>query len=261
MMGRCGCLARRRLAARAIYQKVFAKDRSAALQELEQLHTAPEPWLGKRVEPEFPAIESGLRFLIRPYDGYSVGLFLEHRGNRRRVRELARGRIVLNAFAYTCGFSVAAAAGGAAETVSVDLSKKYLEWGKRNFAANGLELGAHRFICSDVFDYYARARRQGRRFDLVVLDPPTFARAKRPRRVFALAADLGRLVAGAVELLQPGGYLLLAVNHRGTSRRRLESSIERAAGQRGCQIVERPRLPVDFRGDPGYAKAVLARVD
>jgi 23S rRNA (cytosine1962-C5)-methyltransferase len=253
--------ARRRLGARAVYCKRFARDRSEAGAELNKRHREPAPWLGEPVERELGVLENGIRFLLRPYDGYSVGLFLEHRDNRRRVRERAAGRTVLNAFAYTCGFSVAAALGGAAATFSVDVSKRYLEWGKRNFAANNLELTGHTFICSDVFDYYRRAKRQGRRFDLIILDPPTFARTKRPKRVFVLADDLERLVAGAIERLNPGGWLLLATNHRGTSRPRLERAVALASGSRGHQIVERPRLPPDFPGDESYAKSIWARID
>lgn len=253
--------ARWRLGARAVYRKSFARDRSTALGALDEPHTDPTPWLGEAVAEEFPVLESGIRFLVRPYGGYSVGLFLEHRENRGRVRRLAAGRIVLNAFAYTCGFSVAAALGGAVGTVSVDVSRKHLEWGKRNFAVNGIDLSPHRFICSDIFDYYRRARRQQQRFDLIILDPPTFARAKRPKQVFVQAEDLDRLVAGDVERLNPGGYLLLTTNHRGTSRERLEGAVKLAAGTRPCQVVERPRLPLDFAGDKGYAKSILARVD
>jgi len=255
----CAC-AQQRLGARAVYRKIFARERSSALGRLEKLHTDPQPWLGQPVEPELPVLESGARFLVRPYDGYSVGLFLEQRENRRRVRALAAGRCVLNAFAYTCGFSVAAALGGATATVSVDLSGKCLDWGRRNFAANGIEPAAHSFIRSDIFDYYRRAHRCGRRFDLIILDPPTFARSRRPRRVFTVAADLERLIAGAVELLNPGGYLLLATNHRGTSRQRLERLAAQAAGRRPLQVAERPGLPLDFRGDADYAKTVLVRV-
>lgn len=250
-----------RLGARAVYRKFFARDRSAALPTASGLHADPKPWLGEAVEAEFPVLENGIRFLIRPYEGYSVGLFLEHRDSRQRVRSLAEGRTVLNGFAYTCAFSVAAALGGATETVSVDISKKSLEWGKRNFATNRLDLGRQRFICSDIFGYYRRARRQQRSFDLVILDPPTFARSKRSKRVFALPGDLERLVTGAVGLLNPGGYLLLATNHRRTTRRELERVIVVAAGTRPVAIVARPRLPLDFSGDQGYARSVLARLD
>jgi 23S rRNA (cytosine1962-C5)-methyltransferase len=252
--------ARRRLGARAVYRKDFARDRSAAHRSLSQQHSDATPWVGEPVEAELPVLENGIRFLIRPYDGYSVGLFLEHRDNRRRLRELAAGLSVLNAFAYTCAFSVATALGGAAATTSVDVSRKYLEWGQRNFAANGLDLGSHRFICSDIYNYYRRARRQGRRFDLIILDPPSFGRARRPRRTFVLAEDLEKLVAGAVELLNSAGYLLLATNHRGISCRRLEATVTSAPGSRPVELVDRLRLPLDFAGDQGYAKGLLARL-
>ncbi|MFQ5807797.1 MAG: class I SAM-dependent rRNA methyltransferase [Phycisphaerae bacterium] len=252
--------ARRRLGARAVYRKCFVPDRGAAEQTLNELHTDPTPWVGEAVESEFPVRENGIRFLIRPYQGYSVGLFLEHRENRQRVRTLASGRALLNAFAYTCAFSVAAALGAAAATTSVDVSSKHLEWGKRNFAVNAIDPARHTFICADIFDYYRRAKRQRRCFDLIVLDPPTFARSRRPKRTFVLTDDLERLVTGAVELLSAGGYLLLATNHRGTSRRRLERVVAVTAGARPCEIVERPRLPRDFRGDPGYARSILARL-
>lgn len=251
---------RRQLNARAVYAKFFGRDRAAAARDTDARQRDPVPWLGEPVEAELAVLENGIRFLVRPYEGYSVGLFLEHRANRPRVRRLAAGRRVLNAFAYTGGFSVAAALGGAAGTVSIDVSKRFLEWGKRNFAANGLDPDSHTFICSDIFDYYRRARRQRRRFDLIILDPPTFARLRRPKRTFAIAEDLDRLVAGAVELLDPDGHLLLATNHRGTPRRRLERSVAEACASRGWEVIERPRLPADFRGDPDYAKSVLVRV-
>lgn len=252
---------RERLGARAVYHKYFVRDRSRGEQTVGALHRDPTPWIGEPVPPEFPVLENGIRFLVRPYDGYSVGLFLEHRENRQRIRTLARGRRVLNAFAYTCGFSVAAALGGARETVNVDVSKKYLEWGRRNFLVNQLPLNDHLFLCDDIFDYYRRAQQRGWRFDLVILDPPSFARTKRPRRTFVLTEALTKLVAGALRLLNADGYLLLATNQRGISRRRLEAAVTESAGRRGFEICARPRLPADFAGDPGYARALLVQVD
>jgi 23S rRNA (cytosine1962-C5)-methyltransferase len=246
--------------ARAVYRKVFAQERSTALPQLEALHQDATPWLGTPIEEEFPVRENGMAFLIRPYDGYSTGLFMEHRDNRQRIRELARGKTVLNTFAYTCGFSVAAALGGAEQVVSVDVSKKYLDWGERNFQVNTLNPAPHLVIRSDVFDYLGRARRQGRRFDLIILDPPTFGRAKRPKRVFSITEDLDRLTEEAVELLSPGGHVLLATNHRGTARRRLEQALAAAARGGRVESVACPALPADFRGDPDYAKFVLCRL-
>ena len=112
------------LGARAAYRKVFPKDRSGARKRWERLHSDPDPWIGTPVEPEFAVLENGMQLLVRPYDGYSTGVFLEQRANRRRLRELAAGGRVLNAFAHTCGFTVAAGLGGAAQTVSVDISAR-----------------------------------------------------------------------------------------------------------------------------------------
>ncbi len=249
------------LGTRGVYRKTFVRNRSAAGEDIEQMHHSPDPWIGKPVDPELPVLENGLRFLIRPYDGFSAGLFPEQRENRRRVRELARGHRVLNAFSYTGSFSVAAAAGGAASVSSVDMHKRYLEWGKANFAANGIETAGHWFFCSDVFEFFHRARRQGRRFDLIILDPPTFSRSRRPARVFVLEERLGELCGGAMELLDPGGMVLLSTNHRGISTSRLEEELALASGGRRCTVLERPALPSDFAGDPDYAKAILARID
>jgi len=281
----------RRLGTRAVYRKVFVRDRGHVPPDVAALHKDSQPWIGQPVEPELAVREHGLRFLIHPYAGFSVGLFLEHRDNRRRVRELAAGRRVLNAFSYTGGFSVAAAAGGATLVASVDLSKRYLEWSKRNFAANSLDLGPHRFYCSDILAFYRRAHRQGHRYDLIVLDPPTFSRQphtkpeKRGResfagtarrvlrtkdsrplflhgnRVFELAKQLDALVGGALGLLDPGGTILLATNDRGLDRERLEGALRQADASRRCTIVDHPPLPVDFAGDPNYFKTLIARFD
>ncbi len=254
--------AAQQLAARAVYRKVFPADRSATRPDLEQLHHDAHPWIGEPVEPEFPVLENGLRLLARPYDGFATGIFLEHRLNRQRIRELARGRRVLNAFAYTCGFTVAAALGGAASTVSVDVAGKALDWGRRNLEANGVALADHALVRADVFDYCRRAQRQQRTFDLIILDPPTLGRTRRPASVFSLAEDLDRLVAAVLPLLAADGLLLLCTNHRGTSHRRLEVAAQAAAGQAGrsVAVVARTKLPADFPGDPDYAKAVLLRL-
>lgn len=254
--------AARRLGARAVYRKVFPKDRSARDPVLEQLHRDPTPWTGTATLPELAVREHGLTFLVRPYDGYATGLFLDHRTQRARVRALAAGRRVLNMFSYTCGFTVAAAAGGAVATVNVDISKKYLEWGKRNLAANELTLNRHRFICADVFDYYRRAVRQGHRFDLIILDPPTFARVRTPARTFELARDLEQLANGAVNLLEYGGYVHLSANSQGISVRRLKEVLSHTtrSHRRRCEAVETLRPPDDFPGAAADVQAVLGRV-
>ncbi len=250
-----------RIGAKAVYRKHHVRDRATPDPTIEREHHDATPWLGTSVNEEVDARESGITYRIRPYDGYSVGLFLDHRENRRRVRAMAPGRRVLNLFSYTCGFSLAAAVGGAASVSSVDLSKRYLEWGKRNFTANGLPLDGHWFFCSDALDFFKRAARQGRRYDLIVIDPPTFGRSGKGGKVFVLDELLERLGAGAVSLLDPGGHLLLACNHRRLNHDDLEGALQAGAASRKVHVLERPPLPADFPGDLDYAKTIIARVD
>lgn len=253
--------ARSALGARAVYLKRFPADRSAALKRLESFHRDETPWIGDAVEPERTVSEHALNYIVRPYDGYSTGLFLDQRANRARIRAAADAKSLLNLFAYTCSFSVAAAAGGAARTTSVDASRRYLEWGKRNFAVNRLSLENHTFICSDALAYFKRAARQGRRFDILVVDPPAFGRDKASGRVFALVDDLDALLGGAVGLLASGGLLLFTTNLRGLRRARILGALRRAAGHRRVRRPDELELPADFAGDPDYARSFLMQLD
>ena len=187
-------------------------------------------------------------------------MFLDQRDNRQRIRRMARDKSVLNLFAFTCGFSVAAAVGGAAMTASVDLSKKSLAWGKRNFTANDLPLAQHQFYCSDTFDYYKRAVRQGHRYDIIILDPPTFARGTKPGRSLQTGTDMVRLIEGAMPLLVPDGLLLVATNHRDRSVGWLRQQVEAGVGPRRVKIVDAPSPPLDFAGSREAAKTIFARI-
>jgi len=204
-------------------------------------------------------VENGIRFLIRTDKGSAVGLFLDQRENRRRVRELAEGRRVLNLFAYTCGFSVSAALGRAESTTSVDLSPAHLQWGRENFALNRIEPRAHEFFAEDSPDFIKRARRQNRRYGMIILDPPTFAHARRGRRTFSVLADLAELVSRVADVLDPGGILMVSTNHRGMSKRDLQARVKEGARGRRFEVIASPRLPVDFAADPGHAKTLFAR--
>ncbi|MFO0972638.1 MAG: class I SAM-dependent methyltransferase [Phycisphaerae bacterium] len=249
-----------RVAAPTVYLKHFVRDRAAVAVEHEQAHRDAAPWIGPAGPAERSVHEHGLTFLVRPFDGFSVGLFLEQRDNRARVRAAAAGSRVLNLFAYTCGFSVAACSGGAAEVVSVDLSKRYLEWGRRNFAANRLPDGAAKFFCRDAVDHLRRAERHPPEFDLVILDPPTFARQRRPARVFVLREQLEPLLRAAIARVRSGGLLLACTNDRDLSTADLERAARVAAGSRRCTIVERPALPADFPGDAAYSTSIWVRI-
>jgi len=167
---------------------------------------------GDVASPEAVVTERGLSFGIDFSAGYSVGLFCDQRLNRAHLESL-RPRRVLNCFAYTCAFSVAAARAGA-ETLSLDLAKKSLERGRANLALNGLSAETHRFIADDVFAVLPRLVRRGERFDAIILDPPTFSRGAKGN-VFRAERDLGGLLEQAFDLASPGAHILLSSNARG----------------------------------------------
>ena len=210
----------------------------------------PTLWAGEAVDAPFTMRENGLAYRIDFGGGYSQGIFLDQRENRLALRRRMRpGMAVLNCFAYTCAFSVAAAMGGAA-TTSVDLSRRSLDWGKENFVLNGLspDGGEHHFLAGDVFDSLRRLARQGRRFDAVVLDPPTFSR-DRKGQVFRVGDDFGALAALAAPLLSPQGALLCSSNARGLTtngfRRMILDGLPSAGGWR---VLSAP-MPPDFTGE------------
>jgi 23S rRNA (cytosine1962-C5)-methyltransferase len=155
------------------------------------------------------ATENFLKYGIDFGAGYSVGLFIDQRENRRYIRQLKPKR-VLNCFAYTCSFSVAAASVGAL-TVNVDLSKKSLERGRENFGLNGLPTTGHRFISDDVATVLPRLARRGEKFDVIILDPPTFSRSHRGK-TFHAERDFEHLLTQALELIERDGWILLSTN-------------------------------------------------
>ena len=163
--------------------------------------------VGERVVVE----EGGLKFLVNFTDYLDTGLFLDHRKTRARIRELAKGKRFLNLFCYTGTATVYAAAGGAASTTSVDMSRTYLDWAKRNLAVNGLR-GAHEFIQEDCIAWLAE--RGPAAYDLIFLDPPTFSNSKRMTREFDVQRDHADLIRAAMERLAPGGLLLFSTNFR-----------------------------------------------
>jgi 23S rRNA (cytosine1962-C5)-methyltransferase len=213
--------------------------------------TAPKHLAGEPADKPFCVLESGLQFEIDFQAGYSPGLFLDQRINRARLRGLARGKMLLNTFSYTCAFGVVAATGGAA-TVNIDLSRHYLDWGKRNYELNRIDLKDHDFLYGDVFDWLRRFQRRGREFDLIVLDPPTFSRDRRSG-VFRVQEDYGELASLAAACLHRNGWLLCCTNFRGMTFNAF-LRILRTAIDRPFQAVP-GSMPPDFTGD-NYLKTV-----
>jgi 23S rRNA (cytosine1962-C5)-methyltransferase len=171
---------------------------------------------GRRGE-DFIVGEAGLRFIVNLEAYLDTGLFLDHRITRSMVRERAAGKRVLNLFAYTGSFTVYAAHGGARESVSVDISNTYQHWARRNFELNGLDLSRHRLVRADVVAFLRDAIQAGERFDLIVLDPPTFSNSKKMQVALDVQRDHPQLIADCLRLLSPGGELFFSTNLRGFS--------------------------------------------
>jgi 23S rRNA (cytosine1962-C5)-methyltransferase len=238
--------------------------RSLWLKLLEQGEKdAPVLIEGEAPEMPFLVRENGVNFEIDLEAGYSQGIFLDQRLNRKRVGELVReagGGTVLNTFAYTCGFSAVAAAAGAT-TTSIDLSGNYLEWGKRNLTANGCDPAEHYFVKGDVQEWLRQFAKKGRKFDGVVLDPPTFSRVKGGKGVFRVEKDYAALVELAVRECADDGWLLCCTNHRGLEPWRFESMVRAGLRDAGCEEaeVEPAEMPPEFSGEQ-YLKSLWVRV-
>ncbi|HYF29853.1 MAG TPA: class I SAM-dependent methyltransferase [Chitinophagaceae bacterium] len=190
---------------------------------------------------EFIVHENGLQFRVNLSDYLDTGLFLDHRITRQMVREQSRDKHVLNLFCYTGSFSVYAAAGLAAAITSVDLSKTYLQWAKDNMQLNGFtNPRQNTFLSEDVLQFLAAPRNE--RFDLVVLDPPTFSNSKRMKDFLEIQRDHVMLINQCLHMMKPGGLLYFSTNF---SKFRLETAQIKAASIRD---ITRQTTPFDFEG-------------
>ncbi|HEU4625350.1 MAG TPA: bifunctional 23S rRNA (guanine(2069)-N(7))-methyltransferase RlmK/23S rRNA (guanine(2445)-N(2))-methyltransferase RlmL [Steroidobacteraceae bacterium] len=160
--------------------------------------------------------EGGLELRVNFDDYLDTGLFLDHRPTRARIRELARDKRFLNLFSYTGTVTVHAAAGGARSSVSVDLSRTYLDWAERNLALNGLATRDHRLVQADCREWLAEAGRglekYREKYDLIFLDPPTFSNSKRMEGVLDIARDHAALIDSCMKVLAPDGLLVFSTN-------------------------------------------------
>ncbi|MGH8550202.1 MAG: class I SAM-dependent methyltransferase, partial [Methylococcales bacterium] len=206
-------------------------------------HTNLQDLPGKFVEVE----EAGHRFQVNFDSDLDTGLFLDHRIIRGMIKQYARGHRFLNLFGHTGSATVYAAAGGALSTTTVDLSKTYLEWARKNLALNGVESTAHQFIQADAADWIDQAigkSRRDHRFDLIFLNAPTFSNSKAMDGVFDIERNHMDLLGRAVQLLAPDGLLLFS-----TSCRKAWLEKDRLAGFTIVDISRRT-LPRDFERNP-----------
>jgi 23S rRNA (cytosine1962-C5)-methyltransferase len=300
-----------RFSARAAYHRPLSRQ----IRRTVPIEASHRLLLGQAAPDRFTICENGLQFELSLTEGYSVGLFLDQRDNRRRLltghiaaafelvvgraSRLSPGRLapsssetdrpptegaggssrqgadpplaprpsaleILNTFAYTCAFSVCAAKTGA-RTTSLDLSKKYLEWGKRNFTLNGLDPASHDFIYGDTFDWLRRLARKQRLFDVILLDPPTFSQSKETG-VFRAEKDYGKLVAAALPLLKSGGILFASTNAAHWPPTDFVACVEQTVLASRRKILQRhyapqpPDFPIS-RAEPAYLKTLWLRVD
>jgi 23S rRNA (cytosine1962-C5)-methyltransferase len=257
------------------YHKILSRHvRGASTTE-----SSPQHVFGETAPERFTIRENGIQFELSFNEGYSVGLFLDQRDNRRRLltRHIASGfpllpptldprpstPELLNVFAYTCGFSVCAAKTGM-RTTSLDLSKKYLEWGRRNFALNDIDPAEHDFIFGDAFDWMRRLAKKGRAFDVIVLDPPSFSQSKE-HGAFRVEKNYGELVTAALPLLNPEGVLLASTNAAEWPPEKFLAVVEQSVSAAKRKILKQhyapqpPDFPVS-RAEPAYLKTVWMKI-
>jgi 23S rRNA (cytosine1962-C5)-methyltransferase len=273
--------------ARGVYHKILTRQ----ARRVTAAQASPQHLLGEAAPEPFVIRENGLQFELSFREGDSVGLFLDQRDNRRRLltghvasgfplcpsspgtrhpvlRSASDGGgsspTVLNCFAYTCGFSVSAAKAGAL-TTSLDLSKKYLERGKRNFALNQIDPAGHDFIFGDVFDWLRRLAKRGRQFDLLLLDPPTFSQSKE-RGIFRAEKDYAELVTSALPLVKPGGVLFASTNAADWPPKDFVACVTAAVRGAKRKILQQHYVPQppDFpisREELSYLKTMWLRIE
>jgi 23S rRNA (cytosine1962-C5)-methyltransferase len=164
-------------------------------------------------QSEFIVKENNLKFIVNLSDYLDTGLFLDHRVTREKVKTEVKEKKVLNLFSYTGSFSVYGASGKANEVVTVDLSKTYLDWAKRNMQLNGFaDTNKYKFIQADVLQYLKTISQNT--FDLIILDPPTFSNSKRMEDILDIQRDHGKLINDCIRILKPGGKIYFSTNYK-----------------------------------------------
>ena len=200
---------------------------------------------GQEAPDFFTVLENGVLYQVFMNDGLMTGIFLDqHEVRGSLVDGLAMGKSLLNMFSYTAAFSVAAVMGGASQTTSVDLAKRSRELSQAHFQANGISTDDHRFIVMDVFEYFKYAKRKALTYDVIVLDPPSFARNK--KQTFSVAKDYHKLISQSLEILNPGGIIIASTNAANVSRQKFTEQIDKGFAGRSYQILNKYGLPADF---------------
>ncbi|PAF36585.1 RlmI/RlmK family 23S rRNA methyltransferase [Terribacillus saccharophilus] len=204
---------------------------------------------------EFPLIvlENGMKYAVDLNDGAMTGIFLDQRNVRKALRDhYSEGKTVLNTFSYTGAFSVAAVLGGATKTTSVDVAKRSLPKTIEQFAVNEIDYEAQDIKVMDVFDYFRYADRHDLKFDVVVLDPPSFARTK--KITFSTAKDYPKLLKDTLKITNQGGIIIASTNNASFNMKKFKSFIDKAFTESNTRykILEEHQLPEDFTVPNNY---------
>ncbi|WLD93310.1 class I SAM-dependent rRNA methyltransferase [Alkalihalobacillus sp. AL-G] len=199
---------------------------------------------------EFPIIvkENGVNFSVYLNDGAMVGVFLDQREVRKAIRDqYSNGKTVLNTFSYTGAFSVFAALGGSSKTTSVDLAKRSLSKTIEQFSVNGIDYEAHDIRVMDVFNYFKYVKRNNLKFDMVILDPPSFARSKKHR--FSVAKDYKDLLKEAIAITEDNGTIVASTNYAGFDMKKFKQFIVQAFKEMNgsYKLLNEFSLPKDFK--------------
>ncbi|MCO4617404.1 putative SAM-dependent methyl transferase [Streptococcus infantarius subsp. infantarius] len=200
---------------------------------------------GQEAPETFTILENGVKYSVFMNDGLMTGIFLDqHEVRDALINELGLGKRVLNMFSYTAAFSVAAAMGGAIETTSVDLAKRSRELSQAHFEANGLDVTNHHFVVMDVFEYFKYAKRKNLTFDLIVIDPPSFARNK--KQTFSVAKDYHCLISQALEVLSDDGTIIASTNAANLTVAQFKKQLEKGFASLKHEYIRLQQLPSDF---------------
>jgi len=206
-------------------------------------------------DPETIVSEYGIKFKVNLNDGLNCGLFLDMRHNRRMVGEFAKARKVLNCFSYTCAFGVHARAQGACEVINTDISRKVLERGKINYQLNDMTPSPGEFVKVDSVSYLQRALKKNNKFDVIILDPPSFARYD--EGVFQVKRDMPELIDLSVRVLNGGGALWVSTNYSETSYTDLEKMLADHLNGRRVAQIQRVRQDEDFTLSNSFKESYL----
>lgn len=237
---------------KGIYEKIRFDSGKNSTDSFVSGQKAPEPLLIK---------ENGINYATYMDDGLMTGIFLDQRNVRNALsNEVSAGKTLLNMFSYTGAFSVAAAVGGASQTTSVDLAKRSLEKTREQFSVNGIDPDLHKIYVMDVFGYFNYAKKKGLTYDLIVLDPPSFAR--NGKKTFSVAKNYGELVEESVNLLTSSGMLIASTNAANVSDYKFRQMVEKALKNKGVKftIAHEEKLPEDFHVAPEFPEGNYLKV-